>query len=88
MSVVSFLPHAARVVGIEPESEAGNHVSWVRFTNESGTVLIDQHVTPSPFTGLVEIVNQPLAADLYRIEVFTDTGLPEGYQLTLSTETP
>jgi len=79
---------SATLIGIEPESDAGNHVSWVRFTNESGAMPIDQHVTPSPFTGLVEIVNQPLAADLYRIEVFTDTGLPEGYQLTLSTETP
>jgi len=78
----------ATVMGSEPVSVDGNYVEWVRFTNASGSVVIDQPVTPSPFTGLVEIEDQPLAADLYRIEVFTDTGLPEGYELTLSTETP
>lgn len=79
---------SATVMGIEPLSVDHNYVEWVRFTNASGELLVDQPATHSPFTGLVEVENQFLPADLYRIEVFTDTGLPEGYRLTLSTEPP
>ena len=79
---------SATVLGIEPLSVDHNYVEWMRFTNAEGVTLVDQATTLSPFTGLVEVVDQPLAAGLYRIEVFTDTGLPEGYTLTLSTESP
>lgn len=77
----------AVAIGNEDLDVDGNYIEALRILNEDGDLLLDVPPTNGT-TGAIEIDDATLPAGLYRIEIQTDTGLPEGYTLTLSTTAP